>query len=991
MSLRSCSPWKTSALPLPVRESARRLAQSKTLTQWPNCHEQTGARYIPVTLPQPPAETGDAPRGLGQSSSAFGGALWLALLSGLLCLLASIEAQAAQSPANSPRQVISLDGAWEFQRNGAPSNTWKTVLVPSSFQSHEGTNFHGIGWYRKRLDTFALPPGQRVLIQFQAAATEAEAWFDGCRLGSHLGGWTPFRFEVTDLVRRAAPGTAHELKVRLDEKVGHNTQGFLPVIAPHFGGLWQGVSLLFVPETYCDDLALRACGDIETEELRLEIPLAGSAPEAVTNVLLRCRLLPDQPWSALSNAIQRSGNVRYVRAPVPHPRWWSPAEPNLYELELCLGPNAPLSDRVRTRVAFRKFEAFGPQLRLNGRPINIRGLLNWGYSGPQVEPNPGETVWRRELELARSLGFNLMKFCLWVPPQRYLELADETGMLTWMEYPTWHPNLTEQFLEPLRREFREFFLYDRNHPSVVLRSLTCETGPSAEVDVIRSLYDSAHELIPGSLVEDDSSWIGWNRINDFYDDHPYGNNHTWLNTLAGFNEYVLGHGLKPLVLGESISADTWIDRAALLKHFGNQRPWWAPAVLDDTGRWLERMRAIAGPGGLEQLEPDSLRYGLLMRKYQIEAYRREIPYGGYVITVIRDFPSCSMGFLDYLDRAKWPASDWAWQRDTICLLKTEGDRRSFTAGEPLTASILLSHFGFKPVEGASLHTTLDQNGAALSPACDLNDIHQAPGTLAQLTNLSWNIPQFTNPVRVAIHVDLRSPQCEWGNQWPLWVVPPMAPDSLRNVQIHSSLSADLARELFHGCSSLLTAKNTTDNSPTVVVASHFDDELVRLLENGGRVLLLPDGQRFSLPLKAHWFLRGAPYIPDRPLGGRLPRDLLLELQHFDLASEVVPDLPQLDSWDPHLLLWDTHDQKSIKTHGLVFETRAAKGRVLVSTLRLNGPHNAAGHWLVGVLLDHLRLDPPPRHQLPADVWSHLKARLHAHGTLASDPSLDLLQ
>ena len=75
-------------------------------------------------------------------------------------------------------------------------------------------------------------------------------------------------------------------------------------------------------------------------------------------------------------------------------------------------------------------------------------------------------------------------------------------------------------------------------------------------------------MIPGALVEDDSSWIEWNRIADFYDDHPYGNNHTWVQTLQGLNEYILAHGLKPLVLGESISADTWPDYTSIVKAFG---------------------------------------------------------------------------------------------------------------------------------------------------------------------------------------------------------------------------------------------------------------------------------------------------------------------------------------------------------------------------------------------------------------------------------------
>ena len=130
----------------------------------------------------------------------------------------------------------------------------------------------------KTVPAFPLPAGKRVLLHFQAAATEAEVWWDGERVGTHLGGWTPFRFDITDLVRKAAAGRPHELRVRLDEKLGHNTQGFLPIIAPHFGGLWQDVQLLVVPETYCDDLNLLAVGNLETAEIQLDIPLCGKLP-----------------------------------------------------------------------------------------------------------------------------------------------------------------------------------------------------------------------------------------------------------------------------------------------------------------------------------------------------------------------------------------------------------------------------------------------------------------------------------------------------------------------------------------------------------------------------------------------------------------------------------------------------------------------------------------------------------------------------------------
>jgi beta-galactosidase/beta-glucuronidase len=347
----------------------------------------------------------------------------IAIIAGALCCMGF----GAETPANPPRQVISLDGDWLFQRDGTKTDDWKTVNVPSSFDRHEGIEFHGVGWYRKVIPAFPLPAGKRVLLHFQAAATEAEVWWNGRWVGTHLGGWTPFRFDITEEVRKAAAGRPHELRVRLDEKVGHNTQGFLPIIAPHFGGLWQDVQLLVVPETYCDDLNLLAVGNLKTCEIQLDIPLCGKPPAAEEPVLLRCRLRGQRDWFTPPSRTTFTKDRLRVSAKLTSPRPWSPDEPNLYEVELTVGGKS--GDRVCTRVGFRTIEACGPELRLNGRPLQVRGVLNWGYSPPLAAPNPGEAVWRREIEMAQRRGFNAMKFCLWVPPKRYLELADELGML----------------------------------------------------------------------------------------------------------------------------------------------------------------------------------------------------------------------------------------------------------------------------------------------------------------------------------------------------------------------------------------------------------------------------------------------------------------------------------------------------------------------------------------------------------------------------------
>ncbi len=893
--------------------------------------------------------------------------LTLSLIGPVICLAAAVsQNRGAQTAA---RKAISLNGKWQFQRDGAPPGTSKSVTVPASFESHEGIEFDGVGVYRTKVGPITIPSGMRALLHFQAAATLAEVWWNGKRLGEHLGGWTPFRFDVTDLVRAASPGTAHEIRVRLDEKVGHNTQGFLPIVAPHFGGIWQDVELILVPGSFIDDLRLLAVGNPATGKIELEIPVRGETPEHGTwSVTLRARLSGTERWIAGSQITASRNGLLHTALDVPGCKPWSPEEPNLYDVEITLG-----RDRITTRAAFRKIEIFGRQLRLNGRPLGVRGFLNWGYYPPHTAPAPGEATFRRDLELARSLGFNLMKFCLWVPPRRYLELADEMGMLTWIEYPTWHPQLTKQFLPELMREFEEFFWHDRNHPSVILRSLTCETGHGADLDVLQALYDKAHAMIPGAVVEDDSSWIGWNRIHDFYDDHPYGNNHTWVATLKRLNDHILAHGPKPLVLGEAIAADTWIDRRAILERIGDDRPFWLPRFFEDTARWEDAMRSHTGPAGLKDLRSESRRYALLMRKYQIETYRREVPSGGFVTSVIRDVPLCSMGFLDYLGRPKWSPAAWSWNRDTLLILKTPGDCRSFSAGGSLGAELLLSHFGPEKLQKAGLEVSLDRwerTGERMLLRGGKKDVTQNCGTLAKVMDIHCALPELDAPARFTLHAELKTPRATVTNQWPLWMVPRRRPERIA-AALHTSISEKTAAALFPA-----TSRWKKGDTTATVVTNVLDDDLLDCLEAGGRVLLLATGEKNSFPLRSHWFLRGAPFIPDHPLTRRVPRELLLELQHFDLAGPVIYDVKYLNRIDPILMLWDTHDLTEVKTHGLLFATRFGKGRLMVSALRHGGEDNAAGRWLLDELIRHLASGPAPKHGLtPADC-RRLREKLH---------------
>jgi hypothetical protein len=768
----------------------------------------------------------------------------------------------AAEPARSER---SLDGPWEFRPVGDKPTPWKAVTVPSSMQSHEGMEWHGIGTYRKKVGKLNLAAGKRALIHFTAVSTHAEVFWNDEKVGEHLGGWTPFRFDVTDAIRKAGPDADHVLIIKVDEKVGHNTQGFLPIVQPHFGGIWQSVKLLTVHDKYVDDLTAIAPKDVD---------------------------LPT----------------------------WSPPDPKLKEV---LVTNES-GDRITIRTAKRTIETKGDQLLLNGKPLQVRGVLNWGYYPPTLEPNPSEQTWRADLKRIKARGFNLMKCCLWVPPARLLDIADEEGVLIWMEYPTWHPQLTPKHLVELTSEFVEFFAHVRNHPCVVLHSLTCETGPSADINVLKALTAKCKEMISGAVVEDDSSWIEWNRVTDFYDDHPYGNNHTWVKTLHRLREHKT-LGVKPLLLGEAIAADTWTVSSELLRDVGSERPYWLPHHFQANAHWLHRM-ADGGAKVLErQLAVDSKKYAMLMRKFQMETFRREVPNGGYVVSVMRDFPLAAMGLIDYQGYDKWPAGAWTWHGETMLLLETESDRRTFTSGTSLKGRLTTAGPTL-----AEAKRTFVSGGKGAEKTRD--DVEQ---------DFDIKLATVANPERVYVSgmIDVAGKTIT-SNHWPMWVVPAPAkiPDS-------------------------------------VIVARKLDESLLAKLEAGARVLLIPDNSPGSPPLQSHWFLRGGPVVFNHPAIAKVPNDLLVETQPFDLAGDVIPNVNYLDQIDPIMLLWDNHDIREVRTHALAFSTQVGKGRLLVSALRHDGDTNSAGKWLQSEFARYLAVGSAPRRSLSKATIDGIREKL----------------
>jgi len=831
------------------------------------------------------------------------------------------------------RADLPLDGPWLATADDPfdVAAQWRQIEVPGTAQEVFGAGFEGVTAWRK---VFLLPDdfrAERILVHFDAVATEAHVFLNDELAGTHVGLWTPFRVDVTDQVVR---GGRNVLLVVVDTNAGHDTEGFLPTIQARFSGIWQPVRLMGVAATSINDLAVLAAGDPATSTMTVEAPVLGPAGGAIDLggglVLAEVRIG--------ERVFQKSLSGDRAEIACEDFEAWDVDHPSLYTVRFRLfDERGSERDRVDVQAAFRSVTTRDRSLLINGRPLNVRGILDWGYYPPHLAPDPPDHVIRKHLREARQRGFNLVKFGLWVPPTRILRLLDQEGMLAWQEYPTWRAHFDEDHRTALVAEFEEFFARDRNHPAVILRSLTCESGPSASLEVLTELYDTAHDRIPGAIVEDDSSWIEWNRVCDFYDDHAYGNNRDLVERLAVVDEFIEQRESKPLVLGEAFAANTWLNRSQV-SAAASRNAYWLPICFDAQVKWESRMRDRFGPRPLRELSEWSLRFAMNLRKSQIETFRRMRPEGGYVVAVARDFRLAQMGLRDQLDRWKWPAREWSWHGDSMLLLGPSAPT-AIRAGTATYIELLLTHHGAEYLPPGRLAWSFGgQDGDTHGGEFDV--AMQAPGTVQIVATPSLRGPPVDTPTPLELEVQLIVDGQTIENRWTFWAIP--------------------------------EDRSATDHR--VLVTRSLDAESWQRLREGAAVIVLAGDEPGSFTAKDTWLLRGSPWFPSHPITERIAPEFFLDLVPRDLApSGLLPLTEVFPHVEPIVAFWEAHDTADVRDWGLAWETRVEKGRLLVTSLDLES--SIAGDWLLRSFIEHVRHGQKPLVEFPPTLVEAVQDRL----------------
>lgn len=285
-------------------------------------------------------------------------------------------------------------------------------------------------WYRR---TFVPPlnwAGKRLLLHFGAVDWKAEVWVNGKLAGEHTGGFYPYTLDITDQVR----DDDNELVVSVwDPTDAYGQERGKQVLKPGgifytaVSGIWQTVWLEVVPREYIRGLKL--VPDIDAEELRLAIDWTGREKGIEFEVI------------ALDNGREvagAKGKGREIRLKIPSPKLWSPDSPFLYDLKVLAWAGGQLEDEVSSYFGMRKFsigrdEGGINRLFLNNQPLFQNGVLDQGYWPDGLYTAPSDEALKYDVEVAKELGFNMIRKHIKVEPARWYYHCDCLGVIVWQD------------------------------------------------------------------------------------------------------------------------------------------------------------------------------------------------------------------------------------------------------------------------------------------------------------------------------------------------------------------------------------------------------------------------------------------------------------------------------------------------------------------------------------------------------------------------------
>lgn len=381
---------------------------------------------------------------------------------------------------------MNLNGTWRFDfddTDRGEKEKWyldhdfeREITVPFCYQSKLSgigdESHHEVLWYQREFTVPSDFDGKRIFLHFGAVDYFAKVWVDGVYLGSHTGGYLPFKFDITDYVKTDAT-TTHKVTVRVEDsrsciqprgKQNWKDEPFGCWYTP-VSGIWQTVWLEAAGMVYAE--RVRITPNVDERSVFFETYLNSVPEEAKLQITISYQgekvnqILTDVKERCIRTTINLLETDK-----VDAIHYWWPSNPCLYDVDITVYSGETAIDQVSTYFGMRKVHCDNGWVYINNIPFYQKLILDQGYWPDSLLTPPSDDAIILDIEMTKKFGYNGARKHQKIEDPRYYYWADKMGLLVWGELPSSYDFCTEE-MENIFDTMKGFIDRDYNHPCII--------------------------------------------------------------------------------------------------------------------------------------------------------------------------------------------------------------------------------------------------------------------------------------------------------------------------------------------------------------------------------------------------------------------------------------------------------------------------------------------------------------------------------------------
>lgn len=359
--------------------------------------------------------------------------------------------------------------------------------VPSDWNSQipELKYYEGTMWYARKFE-INKKSDENLFLYFGAVNYRCRVYLNGTLIGSHEGGFTPFLFNVTNVVKEGG----NFLAVEVDNT---RTADAIPALSFdwwNYGGITRDVMLVHTPKNYIRDYFIQL-DKYDSDRIHAEVQLSAQNAGQLVKIEIPELKIANKVFTDGTGLAKATFRVRNLER-------WSPQAPKLYQVIV-----SSEVDEVKENIGFRNLYVKNTQIYLNDSPVFMKSI---GLH-EEISQRQGRAYSEQDaialLSEAKGLGVNMIRLAHYPQNEYIVRLAEQMGLMLWEEIPVWQGIGFKDGSTRLKaqRMYTEMLLRDRNRCALTFWGVANETAPSESRNAfLKSLVELCHKMDTTRLI-----------------------------------------------------------------------------------------------------------------------------------------------------------------------------------------------------------------------------------------------------------------------------------------------------------------------------------------------------------------------------------------------------------------------------------------------------------------------------------------------------------